>query len=73
MNFATLSNTKALRWPKRLAKPVFAGDTHYMQLAMSILTGMEFLDGDRYGPLLHVEHAKDVCRWAGYEVLDYGS
>jgi len=42
--------------------------THYKQLAMSILTGMDFLDGDRYGPILPVEYAKEVCRWAGYEV-----
>lgn len=54
-----------------LSKPVFASDTHYRQLAMSILTGMVFLDNDRYGPLLSVEQAKDVCKWAGYEVRDY--
>lgn len=54
------------KWPNRLAAPVFASDNHYRQLAMSVLTGMEWLDGDRYGPLLPVEHAKDVCKWAGY-------
>lgn len=70
MNFVNLSNVRELRWPGRLSKPVFASDTHYMQLAMSILTGMEWLDGDRYGPLLPVEQAKDVCRWAGYEVKE---
>lgn len=62
--------TTNFRWPSRLAPPVFASDTHYKQLAMSILTGMEFLDGDRYGPVLPVEQAKDVVRWAGYEVLE---
>ena len=70
MNFANLSNVRELRWPGRLSKPVFASDTHYMQLAMSILTGWDWLDGDRYGPLLPVEQAKDVCKWAGYEVME---
>lgn len=58
-------NTK--KW-SRLAAPVFASDTHYKQLAMSVLTGIVFLDGDKYGPILPVEQAKDVCKWAGYEV-----
>lgn len=48
---------------------VLASDTHYKTLAMSILTGYEMQDGDRYGPILPVEMAKDVCRWAGYEVI----
>ena len=52
---------------KGYSASVFASDTHYKQLAMSILTGIEFLDGDRYGPILPVAMAKDVCRWAGYE------
>lgn len=59
----------AMKWSNDLPPPVFASDTHYKQLAMSILTGMDFLDGDRYGPILPVEMAKDVCRWAGYEVI----
>lgn len=52
----------------RLTAPVFASDNHYKQLAMSVLTGMDFLDNDRYGPILPVEQAKDICKWAGYEV-----
>lgn len=63
-----MNTTKNFKKWEKLASPVFASDTHYKQLAMSILTGMTFLDGDRYGPILPVEHAKDVCRWAGYEV-----
>lgn len=69
MIFANLEHVRPLRWPGKLSEPVFASDTHYRQLAMSILTGMEWLDGDRYGPLLPVEQAKDVCKWAGYEVM----
>lgn len=58
-----------LKWT-RLPPPVFARDNHYKQMAMSILTGIEFLDGDRIGPILPVGQAKDVVRWAGYEVLN---
>lgn len=62
-------NTQTEKKPwGRLSAPVFSSDTHYKQLAMSILTGIAFRDGDRYGPILPVDQAKDVCRWAGYEV-----
>lgn len=70
MRFSALDHVRPLRWPDRLAVPVFASDTHYMQMAMSILTGMEHRDGDRYGPILPIAQAKDVVRWAGYAVHD---
>lgn len=46
----------------RPSTSVFGGDLHYIQLAMSILSGVECRDGDKY-PSLPVEQAKDVCAW----------
>lgn len=68
MIFKSNDHVRAVRWPSKLAPPVFAGDLHFQQLAMSILVGMDFADGDRWPPVLPVEQAKDVVNWAGYGV-----
>lgn len=68
MIFNCLDHVRPVKWPSRLAAPVFAGDTHFQTMAMSILVGVEFMDGDRWPPVLPVEKAKDVMRWAGYVV-----
>ena len=68
MIFNCMDHVRPVRWPGRLATPVFAGDLHYQQMAMSILVGTEFADGDRWPPVLPVEQAKDIMKWAGHGV-----
>lgn len=53
------------KWRGTLAEPVQPMDTHTRMRAVSLLVGIEFLDGTRHPDTLTLDQARDVLRWAG--------
>ena len=52
------------KWPGPLAGPVQPMDTHTRMRAVSVLFGIEFLDGTRHPDAISLDQAHDVLRWA---------